>query len=377
MPASQGFASPATININDQVICQGYITAIAGGSVNLNNGLVLSGSGAVNLAGNLTVNDTSSSMSGNSSLSVGAYYQQSGQEYIGYSGTGTFTQSGGTNTFVGYDSPTALYLGYNPGSSGSYILNGSGQIQSLTFGLGAYQYVGYSGTGSFTQSGGTNAAMASGGLYLGYNSTSRGTYALSGGGQLSAYSEDVGAQDGTGIFTQSGGTNTIVEPLTFADNSDASGTYNLNGGMLIVAGLTQGSGTAAFNFNGGILQASGSFSTSLPMTLGASGGGATFDTAGYAVTLSGRLSGSGGLTKIDNGKLTLSTTNTYSGNTLVSGGMLALGNAYALEKSTLDTNGTGVLSFGSLTAATLGGLTGTGAQSDECLLRGRRAQRRR
>ena len=52
-----------------------------------------------------------------------------------------------------------------------------------------------------------------------------------------------------------------------------TGTYNLNGGTLVTSSLSQGPGTAAFNFNGGTLRAGGSFSSSLPMTLGTSGGG--------------------------------------------------------------------------------------------------------
>ena len=81
------------------------------------------------------------------------------------------------------------------------------------------------------------------------------------------------------------------------------------------------------------------------------------------MTLSGPLSGPGSLTKIDSGTLILAATNTYSGNTLISGGTLALGSPLALQNSTLDTSGSGVLSFGSLTSATLGGLTGPGTLS--------------
>ena len=62
------------------------------------------------------------------------------------------------------------------------------------------------------------------------------------------------------------------------------------------------------------------------MTLGAQRQRSDFDTAGFAMTLSpDPLSGPGSLTKIDSGTLTLAATNTYSGNTLVSGGTLALG----------------------------------------------------
>ena len=66
---------------------------------------------------------------------------------MGYNGTGTFTQSGGTNTISA--TLRGLYLGYNPGSSGSYTLSG-GSLSS------EYEFVGYYGTGNFTQSGGTN-----------------------------------------------------------------------------------------------------------------------------------------------------------------------------------------------------------------------------
>ena len=69
--------------------------------------------------------------------------------------------------------------------------------------------------------------------------------------------------------------------------SGGSGTYNLNGGTLILSALSSGSGTAAFNFGGGTLQAGGSFTTTVPMTLTGSGGNATVDTAGNTVTLSG------------------------------------------------------------------------------------------
>ena len=80
-------------------------------------------------------------------------------EYVGYSGTGTFTQSGGTNS-IGND----LYLGANAGSSGTYILSGSGLLSA------AGEYVGAPGTASFLQSGGTNTtsllAIGSSGSYL-------------------------------------------------------------------------------------------------------------------------------------------------------------------------------------------------------------------
>jgi autotransporter-associated beta strand protein len=71
------------------------------------------------------------------------------------------------------------------------------------------QFVGYSGSGSITQSGGTNSPSNS--LYLGYNSSGNGTYSLS-AGVLSAAAEYIG-NSGTGSFTQSGGTHSLSNAL--------------------------------------------------------------------------------------------------------------------------------------------------------------------
>ena len=112
----------------------------------------------VGLAQTLYVdNGTTYTLSSGSSITYG-------DEYVGYStsGSGTFNQSGGTNTVTAY-----LLLGYY--NSGSYSLSG-GTLSA------PYEYVGDSGTGTFTQGGGTNTVADD--LYLGYGS---GSYSLSGG----------------------------------------------------------------------------------------------------------------------------------------------------------------------------------------------------
>ena len=70
----------------------------------------------------------------------------SGYEFIGIGGTGTFTQSGGTNTVS-----NTLDLGFYSGSSGAYNLSSTGSLSA-----GNSEDIGYYGTGTFTQSGGTN-----------------------------------------------------------------------------------------------------------------------------------------------------------------------------------------------------------------------------
>lgn len=91
------------------------------------------------------------------------------------------------------------------------------------------------------------------------------------------------------------------------------------------------------NFAGGTLKATGSFTLSNPVYLHdefnltwddsstfTTVAGGTVDTNGYDVTFSGEVSGVGSLTKTGNGVLTLSANNTYTGNTNVNGGTLAV-----------------------------------------------------
>jgi fibronectin-binding autotransporter adhesin len=148
-------------------------------------------------------------------------------------------------------------------------------------------------------------------------------------GSLLASQEYVG-ESGAGVFTQTGGINTVSGNLYLGYNVGGNGTYNLNGGTLVLQSVGTGSGTAAFNFGGGTLKTSSSFSTALPMNLTGTGGNANVDTAGCALTLSGSLSGSGGLNKFGAGSLALSGSNIFTGTTNVNAGVLAISSAAAL-----------------------------------------------
>ena len=74
--------------------------------------LTIAAAGTVNLGRNtLVTNDPNSGMTGGALLAA--------SHYVGYSGTGTFTQSGGINSLS-----SGLYVGYNAADIGTYKLGG-------------------------------------------------------------------------------------------------------------------------------------------------------------------------------------------------------------------------------------------------------------
>jgi autotransporter-associated beta strand protein len=122
-------------------------------------------------------------------------------------------------------------------------------------------------------------------------------------------------------------------------------TVNLNGGRLTPLLFRFGGGTETINFNGGTLAANASRTDFLPSsgeTANVRNGGAVVDSAGFNITISQPLVHSGiagdnavdgGLTKLSSGILTLSGANTYTGNTTINAGTLALGSAGSISNS--------------------------------------------
>jgi autotransporter-associated beta strand protein len=116
------------------------------------------------------------------------------------------------------------------------------------------------------------------------------------------------------------------------------GVYTFSGGSIYIGalGITT-SGSYAINLGGGTIGAYQSWASSLNMSLTGSNGPVTFNPAGNTITLSGALSGSGGLTKAGSGTLELSGPNTYSGDTTVNAGILQLNLAGSNPGSFLQT----------------------------------------
>lgn len=175
-------------------------------------------SGTVDVGSDLVIGNRSSGNGSytlrNGNLSVG------NSTYLGYYGTGEFIQEGGRHE-IGLN----LTLGENSSSSGVYTLSGGSLLAEKTT-------VGKSGSGIFNQSGGDHYALKldgatiTGGLTLGEDFASEGTYNLS-GGKLDSYITFVG-YNGTGVFNQTGG---VHSARYLSINS--SSYYHLDGGTLI------------------------------------------------------------------------------------------------------------------------------------------------
>ena len=135
--------------------------------------------------------------------------------------------------------------------------------------------------------------------------------------------------------------------------ANTASTINLGGGAVLVAT------TGYVSKNNATVPGTGFLSGTLTANILA--GGVTINNNGYALLDAAALlsgGGGGGLTSTGSGSLILGAANTYTGNTLVSGGTLVLGSVSALQDSTLDTSGSGVLALGVAGAYTFGGLQG-------------------
>jgi hypothetical protein len=195
------------------------------------------------------------------------------EEIIGNFGAGRYVQS------TGQHAPGALTLGWESTGRGTYELSGGGLSPSQVL-------VGHQGNGTFIQSGGIHKPAI--GLFLANSTGSSGRYDLSGGTlDLSATSLFVGAS-GTGVFNQTDGVLTVSSFGTHVGHQPGSaGTFNHSGGSYTTGGLSLGSNPASgtlslprgiYNLDGAVLTVAGG------LNVGGYGEG-TFNHNGGTVTL--------------------------------------------------------------------------------------------
>ena len=296
-------------------------------SLNLGN----SGTGTMTVDGvGAVVNTAGESRIGNNNGSTGTLtVKNGGAVHFNGGWSAKIGNNGGSNGTVNLESGgqitgnSWIVIGSENGSTGT--LNVSGTTSALTLGGDGRFMVARAGTGTLNQSAGT--ITIAGWSAIALDASGVGTYNLTGGSLVGTTGDDyiIGRQ-GNGTLNMSGGNISIPQRILIASDGGSTGTANLTGGVVTANFLEIGGGTANVNIGGGTLRANqnqGNFLRNFnPGNSELAAGGATFDSNGFSITAQNSFDGIGGITKIGNGKLSLTNVNTYSGGTVINKGTL-------------------------------------------------------
>ena len=259
-------------------------------------------------------------------------------------GPGTFNQNGSGMTILSGVVSSYGTINDNAGTlqlSGTYAAFLStvnvAANNSLTFGVNATTIGGLTGNGGFSLVTASGSAVN---LSVGNNNFD------------CTFSGVISGNDPTSVLTKIG-----TGKLTLTGSNTCTGTIMINGGTLQVptssvmastSGISlNGAGsTLAVNFGG-----AGDFTVAdvtlllAKTTFNSTSTAIALDTANLSGTFGGNLAMTGGLTKLGANTLTLTGSNTYSGNTTVSGGTLLIASSGQLSGNSLTINSGATVSF--------------------------------
>ena len=358
------------VNVNAVLTFAGHLNSVTVNSTALNGFMVLNqtAAGSAMYVGALNVGTTTIKNKylqsaglvdvGVLTLGLGAgssqnFYTLSGGQLnaedlrVGASGSGTFNQTGGAVVSQGSCAFCAgmAQLGVNAGSSGAYNLSG-GTLLADSF------VVGGGGTGQFNQSGGTVTAT----VYVGAG-TGNGSFNLSGGSLSGLVS--VGAKGSLNLLVGSTvGGSAVIQLDSGSLFSHQGGAFNAAPGLAMNGGLLRLNG---HNFSvQGLNGASGmieSGSGNALLTLDYAGGNPA---ASFDGLIQNGAAGVLGLSKTGADTLILGGNNSYTGSTLVKGGVLRAGSNTAFSPGSSFVVSSGAVLDANGRAVTLAGLSGTG-----------------
>ena len=373
------------------------------GAISVSYGTLSIGDGAAGHDGSIasssgiSLSNPSASLVYNLSSTASRTYSNGiiGTGSLGVMGSGTLTLAG-TNTFTGNTLVAGgkLILGNNLALENS-VLDTASAAGSITLIGTTPTFGGLTGNGSlasiFTSYGTVTTLTLNN--QAGTNSIYSGNIANGAAGMNLAKSGS-GTQTLAGSNTYSGATTITGGTLNLSNqNALQNSTLTLSGGGIVFDSSVSGN---AFTF-GALSAASAGAGYDIALQNNAGTPASVALTVGgnnASTTYAAVLSGSGSLTKTGAGQLTLSASNSYSGNTSVNAGTLTLGNANALgtgtttvsNGATLNLNGQGIgtrpviisgtgvagsaLNNGSLNMLTLGGNATVGNSSGLTLASG-------
>ncbi len=336
------YVSNVTFNTSAYTLTNGMITLPAGGSINVAAGQ----SATINAMIYGANTGQNWNVASNATLNVGGNAESMQVMWLG----------GGTVNLAGINTPSIFwantmvnqiggsvtpgvysFIGYS-GGPGIYTLNAPSA--SLNVNGGTLNIARGGQTGTLTvQSGTVNIGTTSTqdlSLASDNNNKNNATVNILGGtlnvgapgiASLIQFMPGGGSSLETATLNISGGT-VNAQGMQFGSGNAYSGgvaRLTLTNGSLYVgsSGIIKGANlpaTSLITLSGGTVGASANWSSTMPMTLANGNGYVTFQAAdagnnAHNITLSGILSGTGGLTKTGAGILTLSATNTYTGGT--------------------------------------------------------------
>ena len=238
---------------------------------------------------------------------------------VGDLGTGTLIIGNG-----GTVSNTISFIGKGPLGNGTVTVTGGSWEQTGTMNVGD------SGTGTLTiEDGGTVSATT--GFIGGTNGA--GTVTVTGNGSTLDLGGLLIGNLGTGVMTIEDGGTVNTWTVGMGAGADANGTLTLAGtegarGVLAMRQMVRGSGGATFTLDGGLLRATMDQANFMfgfaPGDVTVADGGAFIDSNTFDIGIEAALGGTGGLTKLGAGTLTLSGANSYAGGTAINGGTLVV-----------------------------------------------------
>ncbi|GMU20385.1 MAG: hypothetical protein AMXMBFR13_04820 [Phycisphaerae bacterium] len=370
------FSGNAIINGGSVVLGNSGALQNAIVTINVDDGLDLNGIdasiGDVAGAGEFDIGSTFSNVGGSASSLYSGDITGNSDAVLNKAGPGTWTLTGASSGIGDFDILEGTVV-VDGGSVATVDPTASQNVQAslILRNGGAYNF----GGNSTSVSG--SLLIESGGSYAGDDIDTFGSWALTvrNGGMLTADQVALsGFTNDNGAFTVTGSSSVAnIDSLTMgaAGLTNSSSTEVLAGAVLSVTGDTtfvQSNGHT-LTINGGtfstnrLIDAVGAVSPvalsdpagNSALTVGVNNGSSTFDGL-----ISDAAGGPGGITKVGAGTFRLTNANTFSGDTRIDGGKVILGNALALQDSTVLINVDNGLDINSLNA-NLGGLAGSGA----------------
>ena len=351
MNGAQTFnAAAGSLILNSNILNGGSVLTMDGTTNTLLAGAINGGGGLTKIGtGTLTLT-ASNGFTGNLFAKAGTVLLDSGKINTGGNYCSIGLNSGDNATFTLKNNAVFANSSgdFNVGDIGDSI--GTLNIQdnaSLTVGqffIASANAAGSTASGTVNQTGGTVTENNGGiGTFLIGGRTSAsgvGVYNISGGTLTATAGIRVGSF-GIGTLNVSGtAVVNAIGGLNVARLAGSTGTVNLDGGTLITQNITSSTGVnCTNNFNGATVRPTLANNWVVGLTqCNVRNGGAILDTTNLNVTISQPLAHSvitgdnatdGGVTKLGASKLTLTGTNTYTGNTTISNGTLQVDGSIA------------------------------------------------